>query len=191
MGFLGRRVNSDADLARIPNLMEAVNMMYRMALPVMALFVAAACNRGDAAGPMSVAAVSNANVAGSSFESSSRRSGSLHIEKECSHYNGQANDICTITKSNLRQLGAGTTIRYDQGATADGMLSSDVTLDPPGGGKNVAFGHCALSLVTGIGECTISGGTGEFKKLTARVAVSPLGFPNFAWDGTYSFNDDD
>lgn len=168
-------------------------MRHRMALPVIALLVAAACSGRDVAGPtsvagpMSVAAVSNANAAGLNFESSSRKSGSLHIQKECSKYTGQANDICTITKSNLKELGKGTTIRYAQGATADGMLSSDVTLDPPGRGKSRAFGHCALNLVTGIGACTISGGTGDFKKLRARVDVTPLVFPNFAWDGKYSF----
>jgi hypothetical protein len=167
--------------------MEAVNMMHRMVSPVMALLVATACSGRDVAGPTSVAAAPNANAAVFSFESASRRSGPLHIQKECSTYTGQANDICTITKSNLRELGVGSVIRYAQGATADGMLSSDVTIDPPGRGENVAFGHCALSLVTGIGECRISGGTGEFKKFRARAAVSPLGLPNFAWDGQYSF----
>jgi hypothetical protein len=34
---------------------------------------------------------------------------------------------------------------------------------------------------------TLSGGTGEFRWLHARVDVTPLGWPNFAWDGTYDF----
>ncbi len=45
-----------------------------------------------------------------------------------------------------------------------------------------------LDLSTGTGVVTISGGTGVFRGFRARVDVSPLGGPNFAWDGTYSFD---
>jgi hypothetical protein len=168
--------------------MEAVKMMYRIALPLMALVTASACGGRGATGPLSADDLSSARNAESSLNSTSPRSGPLNIEKECSTYTGHAGEICTITKSNLKEISVGTTIRYAQGATADGMLSSDVVLDPPGPGNNRAFGHCALSLVTGIGVCTISGGTGKFTHLSARVDVTPLGLPNFAWNGTYAFN---
>jgi hypothetical protein len=68
------------------------------------------------------------------------------------------------------------------------LLDTDVVLDPPGPGNNAAFGHCALSLETGVGVCTFSGGTGQFTHFHARVAVSYLGGPNYAWEGTYSFS---
>jgi hypothetical protein len=67
------------------------------------------------------------------------------------------------------------------------LLDADVKIRPLGRGHSVAFGHCTLSLVTGIGTCRLSGGTGTFKSLHARADVTPLGGPNFAWDGTYSF----
>ena len=52
-------------------------------------------------------------------------------------------------------------------------------------GSNDAFGHVTLDLVTGLGSVTISGGNGVFRGFSATVAVSPLGWPDFAWDGTY------
>jgi hypothetical protein len=63
-----------------------------------------------------------------------------------------------------------------------------VVLDPPGPGNNTAFGHCELEFATGVGRCTFSGGTGKFTWFQASVAVSYLGGPNWAWDGTYSFS---
>lgn len=65
---------------------------------------------------------------------------------------------------------------------------TDVILNQPGPGNNVAFGHRTLSLVTGVGACSLSGGTGRFTRFQADVDVSPLGWPNFAWDGTYSYS---
>lgn len=158
---------------------------YRTAFPLLALLAAGACSGRDATVPTSpdlqigdLQAVASA---------SSSRSGALNVKKDCSTYTGQADEICTITESNVKAIEVGSTITYAQGATPDGMLSTDIVLDPPGPGNNVAFGHCRLSLVTGVGECTLSGGTGKFTFFQARVDVSPLGWPNFAWDGTYSY----
>ena len=121
---------------------------------------------------------------------SSPRSGTLHVTKDCSAYFGRAGDTCTITSSNVKAIEAGTRIIYASDA-AFPLLDTDVVLDPPGPGNNKAFGHCALNLQTGVGECTLSGGTGKFTWIHARVDVSHLGgptSPNFAWDGTYSFS---
>jgi hypothetical protein len=119
--------------------------------------------------------------------SESPRSGALHVTKECSEYTRLAGSFCTITSSNLKQIEVGSKVIYtiDSGPT---LLDSDVTLDPPGPGNNKAFGHCRLDLVTRVGLCTFSGGTGKFTHLTASAAVSFLGRPNWAWDGTYGFN---
>jgi len=121
-----------------------------------------------------------------SASAASPRSGALRVSKECSTYTGQAGDICTITSSNTDQIEVGSRIVYAR-AAAWPLLNTDVVLDPPGPGNNTAFGHCALSLETGVGVCTFSGGTGKFTHFHASVAVSYVGGPSYAWEGTYSF----
>ncbi|HEU4749330.1 MAG TPA: hypothetical protein VFS56_12575 [Gemmatimonadaceae bacterium] len=110
------------------------------------------------------------------------------MTKECSEYTGLAGSFCTITSSNLKQIEVGSRVVYAEAAGAT-SLDSDVVLDPPGPGNNAAFGHCSLEFATGVGLCTFSGGTGTFTHFRARVVVSYLGGPNWAWDGTYSFGD--
>jgi len=156
-------------------------MYGRTAVALAALVVAAACSGGDLNQPMSPDGISSAN------NESYARSGSLHIEKDCTNYFGRAGDTCTITESNLTEIGVGTTIHYLQAANPDFTLSSDVVVDPPGPGNNAAFGHCTLSLVTGLGACVLSGGTGRFVFFQASVAVTPVGGPVFDWDGTYNY----
>jgi hypothetical protein len=119
------------------------------------------------------------------------RSGPLLVTKECSEYFGQAGDFCTILSSNLKQIEVGSRVIY---ATAAGAtsLDSDLILDPPGPGNNMAFGHVVLDFATLSGVVTFSGGTGKFSKFQARVAVSLYqGGPNWLWDGTYSFSPPD
>jgi hypothetical protein len=118
------------------------------------------------------------------------RSGAFHLTKDCSTYTGHAGDICTITSSSVKEVAAGSRIIYASDAVG-ASLDTDVRLDLPGSGHNSAFGHCTLSLATGIGACELSGGTGKFTEFHANVAVSPLGGPDFAWDGTYSFSPGD
>ena len=113
------------------------------------------------------------------------RSGDLHVTKECSQYNGTDGTFCTITSSNLAAIEVGSRAIY---ATVNGFgdVDSDVVLDLPGPGNNAAFGHCTLT--ASVSRCTFSGGTGKFTHFHATVAVSYLGGPNWAWDGTYSFS---
>jgi hypothetical protein len=113
-------------------------------------------------------------------------SGTLHVVKDCTAYHGFAGETCTITSSNLKEI-EGSLITYASDAVGT-SLDTDVLLDPPGPGNNIAFGHCTLSLATGVGVCRLSGGTGKFTWFQADVAVSYLGGPNFAWDGEYSFS---
>jgi hypothetical protein len=119
-----------------------------------------------------------------------RRSGALYVTKECSEYTLLAGSFCTITSSNLKQIEVGTRVVYAEAAGLT-SLDTDVILDPPGPGNNIAFGHVKLDLSTGYGEATFSGGTGKFRNFHARVDVLPLGWPNWAWDGTYSFSPPD
>jgi len=110
----------------------------------------------------------------------------LHVTKECSQYLGLAGSFCTFTSSNIPEIRVGSKVYYDQAAgTPLGLLDSNVVIDA--GHGNRAVGRCTLDLSTYHGLCTFSDGTGEFAGFHARVDVSPLGGPDFAWDGTYSF----
>jgi hypothetical protein len=117
----------------------------------------------------------------------SPRSGTLHVEKECSAYTGHAGDICTITSSTLKEIPVGSRIIYLVDAVFP-SFDGDVRADPPGPGNNTAHGHCIVRLDLGTGECIFSGGTGKFTWFHAHFFVSPLGGVDYEWNGTYSFS---
>jgi hypothetical protein len=123
-----------------------------------------------------------------SVAASSPRSGDLHVTKECSQYNFAAGGFCTITSSNINAIKVGSTVVYAQAADFNSMtLDTDIVIVRQG--NSIAYGHVFLDLVTGAGTVTLSGGTGEFRWFTATsVDATPTGFPNWAWDGTYSFS---
>jgi hypothetical protein len=154
-----------------------IHRKFLMASAIIASVVTTACS--DTTAPEQVAP----------GDVSFARSGALQVTKDCSLYFGHAGEFCTITASNLKQIKAGSRVFYASDAVGP-SLDTDVVLDLPGRGNNRAFGHCTLSLATGVGVCTFSGGTGKFKRFHASVAVSYLGGPNFAWNGTYSFDRD-
>ena len=159
-------------------------MKYQMALSLLALLASGGCSGGVVTSPASRGSTLSASEVQASSNESVARSGEFHATKECSLFFRRAGEFCTITSSNLKEIPVGTRVYYlsDGGATA---LDTDVILDPPGPGNNTANGHCTLSLVTGVGACSFSGGTGRFTRFQANVDVSPLGWPDFAWDGTY------
>jgi hypothetical protein len=161
-------------------------MKYQMGVSLLALVVSAGCTAGDVTGSLSPDREARLRAPVSSANQSSPRSGDLIIRKDCHLYAGQAGDICTITESSLEAIEVGSTITYAS-SVVSGFLDTDIILDLPGPGNNAAFGHCSLSLATGVGECRLSGGTGKFTQLHARVAVSPLGGSDFAWNGTYGY----
>lgn len=118
--------------------------------------------------------------------SSDRKQEPLHVTKECSAYTGQAGSFCTFTSSNLAAIKVGSKVFYDQAAgTPAGLLDSNVVIDA--GDGNRAVGRCTLDLSNYVGLCTFSDGTGDFVGFHARVDISPIGGPNFSWDGTYGF----
>jgi hypothetical protein len=146
---------------------------------------------GGPTSPSATTAVSGlaATASGPLASSVSPRSGDLHVTKDCSSYAGKAGDFCTITSSNVDPIEVGSKVFYASAANlATLTLDSDVVLNPPGPGNNLAFGHCQLNLATGVGLCTFSGGTGKFTHFKGSANVSYLGGPNYAWDGTYNFN---
>jgi hypothetical protein len=148
---------------------------------IIAFGVITACS--DTTGPKPLASDTGSSE-------SSPRSGALHVMKECTEYTRLAGSFCTITSSNLKQIEVGTKVIY---AIASGptRLDSDVILDLPGSGNSTAYGHVVLDFLTLQGVVTISGGTGKFEHFQASVVVSHLVGRNWAWDGTYSFEDRD
>ena len=155
------------------------------------VLAAAGCAEGPT-GPSATAVMSGvaATASGAAASPVSPRSGALQVTKTCGSYAGQAGDSCTIVSSNVDAIEAGTTIVYAQAADFSTLtLDSDVVLDPPGPGNNLAFGHCRVNLATGAGLCTFSGGTGRFTHFrgSANVSQPSSAAPVYAWDGTYSF----
>jgi hypothetical protein len=118
-----------------------------------------------------------------SLASATPRSGTLKVNKECSHYDGLPGSYCTFYSSNVPWAPVGTNIFYLQPESN----SSDAILDPPGPGNNKAFGHC--NLPDGLnGTCEFTGGTGKFTHFHVTITVSYLGGLNFHWEGPYSFS---
>jgi hypothetical protein len=152
--------------------------MRMLRVPTRALLVAASL----------VVAASVLSVAASAQPGSRANHGArpFHLTKNCLGYEGQIGGYCTVTSSNLPAIGVGARIFYMQ-AAGQASLDSDIVLYA--GSGNTATGHCALDFATGLGLCTLSGGTGTLDRLHARVDVSHLGGYDWAWDGTYRFNE--
>ena len=124
-----------------------------------------------------------------SVSASFGRSGFLQVEKECSEYQGQPGQFCTITSSNISEITPGSKVVYTQPAGVPaGVLDSNVVLDAGDGSR--AIGRCTLDLSTGLGLCTFSDGTGHFAGFHARVEVSPPRYDgdDWHWRGTYRFS---
>jgi hypothetical protein len=126
-------------------------------------------------------------VATTGSASSTKRSGALHVTKECGDYHGAAGEFCTITSSNIPAIKQGMRVVYASAADfTAGVLDSDLVIDGPG--HNAAFGHVVLDLATFTGVVTLSGGTGRFSHFHAGpLAVACAAFPACSWDGTYGF----
>jgi len=137
-----------------------------------------------------VASVLAVSASAQSGARANHRARPLHLRKECppSQYQGQIGGYCTVTYSNVAAITVGTKIFYAQ-AAGPTSLDSDVILYA--GPRNTATGHCALDFATGLGQCSLSGGTGTLDGIRARVDVSYLGDVNWAWNGTYRFREDD
>jgi hypothetical protein len=59
-----------------------------------------------------LAIAAGATIAAASSATPTARSGALHVTKECSQYNLNAGDFCTITSSNINAIKAGTRVVY-------------------------------------------------------------------------------
>jgi hypothetical protein len=140
-----------------------------------------------------VAVVLSALLVGSSSAlagSGSPRAGALHVTKECSEYQGQAGQFCTITSSNIPWIRAGMRVVYESAPNLNTlMLDTDVVLSA--GHGSAADGHVILNLATAAGTVTLDGGTGAFTKFHCSANVTVDGAGVWHWDGTYSFGSDD
>jgi hypothetical protein len=127
-------------------------------------------------------------VEAASASASTERGGDLHVVKDCSQYSRAAGGFCTITSSNVTEIGVGSTVFYDQAPNIPkGLLDSNVVLDA--GSGNRAVGRCTLDLSTLHGLCTFADGTGNLAGFSARINVACVA-PNATpcrWDGTYRF----
>jgi len=135
-----------------------------------------------------VLAVAVAGVAApTGSAAATKRSGDLHVTKECPDYHGLAGEICTITSSNIPEIKPGMRVVYASSADFFTLsLDSDLVIDGPG--RNDAFGHVVLDLTDFTGVVTLSGGTGRFSHFHAGpLAVACPEFPDCSWDGTYAF----
>jgi hypothetical protein len=143
---------------------------------IIASAVITACS--DPAGPGHLAPASL------SSEQSSR-SGTLHVEKECSQYTGQAGSFCTITSSTLEAIKPGTRVIYASAAVPP-LLDTDLLLDPPGDG-NTAFGHVVLDIHRS-GLVTISVGPESSPGPSQCCCFAP-GRSHSAWTGRTAFSE--
>ncbi len=114
----------------------------------------------------------------------------LHVTKECSAYDGQADAFCTITSSNLSAIEEGSQVVYlsAAGDPAVGFLISDIRIFS---GESIAHGQVRLNLSKLTGVVTLSGGTGVFAHFHATVKVVcdwPDDYPNCSWVGPYGFS---
>ena len=127
-------------------------------------------------------AVAVASQAGTAKSSSPSRP--LHVTKDCSGYQGQPGQFCTIETSNLPAIPHGAKVFYFEAATANGLDSDLALYAGPG---NVANGHVVLPGDTGV--VTFRGGTGDFRGFRAQVVVTQDSeHPNlWHWDGTYRY----
>ena len=126
-------------------------------------------------------------VVATASAAATKRSGDLHVTKDCPDYHGLAGEFCTITSSNIPAIKPGMRVFYaSAGDFFTLSLDSDLVLDGPG--HNHVVGHVVLDLATFRGVVTLSGGTGRFAHFRAGpLAVACPAFPDCSWDGAYDF----
>jgi hypothetical protein len=95
--------------------------------------------------------------ADSIMSTTAQRTGTLHVEKECSEYTGEAGSFCTIASSNFDAIPAGSKVVYSEAATAEGGLDSDIVVKTPGG--DTVHGHVVLDGATQTGTVKLEGGS--------------------------------
>ena len=108
----------------------------------------------------------------------------LSLAKECSKFAGHPGDICTITKSSLAAIPAGSKVVYYGPILGPDLLASTILLDA--GDGNTAIGSCNVDLPKSSGACTFWAGSGTLQGFTAMVNLTIDGTGLFHWDGGYA-----
>ena len=116
--------------------------------------------------------------------STATRTGTMHVTKECSEFDGQPGAFCTIDSSDFDGIPVGSKVVYTEAVNASGGLDTDIVVQTPDGES--INGHVVLDGATQTGTVTLTGGTGELATLSADLVVAPMGEPNYSWDGSYS-----
>jgi hypothetical protein len=171
--------SAQTSVTLIPGAEEA-SMASQMGLPKGVLGLATG-------GVTLLAALGFSGSAASSENQAPRGTKAFHATKDCSGFTGLVGAYCTIRSSNVKALKVGSKIFYVQ-AAGKTALDSDTVIYVKR--DSVATGHCLLRFATGVGLCTISGGTGTLAgfRLRVRVTASSSIPKLWHWDGTYSFN---
>jgi len=162
-----------------------------IATVIIGVGVIIACDNQRSTSPTAPAAASlSASASGLSRSSSKapRQMGKVQVTKECSQFHRQAGQYCTITSSNLDAIKVGMRVIYATAATPT-MLDSDLTLQDPSSGKDIAYGHVWPDLQTLRGVVVFWGGRGTLNGFHAGVVVTHLTGANWSWEGAYSSKD--
>jgi hypothetical protein len=164
-------------------------MRYQLALPALGLLAAAACSGRDIAAPITSSRQLTDQNSMASSSASQARNGNLSAVKACTgSFTGEPGSYCTITASSLKAIEVGSRIYYlNNPLDVFGPFGTDVKLDVPGPGNNAASGHCKMDLVTNVGLCTFSGGTGKFTWFNATLRVSDPSEGTWQLNGSYSY----
>ena len=113
------------------------------------------------------------------------RSGDLQVTKECSEYTGRAGDFCTITSSNLDEIGAGAKVIYAE-AASEGTLDTDVVLDA-GAAKHCDGPRRTRVLPPIRGRRRSREGRGSSLDSRPTPTLRRISDGLWHWTGTYSF----
>ncbi len=110
----------------------------------------------------------------------------LKISKECSQYSGKTPSFCTITKSNLALIPAGTKVFY-YGPVLDSALFSSTSVVIAVGKGDSAVGYCVINETASParGTCAIHGGSGTLAGFQAVFTSTVDEKQLWHWDGGY------
>jgi hypothetical protein len=108
----------------------------------------------------------------------------LSLAKECSKFTAHSGDYCSVTKSSLTAIPAGSKVFYYGPVIGPAILSTYVVLDA--GDGNTAIGYCNVELAKSAGTCTFWAGSGTLTGFQAIVTLTIDSTGLFHWDGSYS-----
>lgn len=109
----------------------------------------------------------------------------LHLVKECSQFTGKPGDYCSVIKSDLAAIPAGSKIFYFGPHLNSTILSSSILIDA--GNGCTAIGYCNVNNPEATGTCSFWAGSGTLQGFQALLTLTadPNG-TDYHWDGSYA-----